>query len=624
MGSIMKVGKFWLLAGAGIEILLIAGFLCAPAFAQQNAAALYFTNCAQCHEQGSREVRAPSRTVMSAKSADEILRTLQSGVMAIVSKDISEADKIAIAEFVSGKRLEQKLGALPDGSQCQATLPVSMSEGPQWNGWGNNITNSRFQSAAAAAITPETVKKLKLKWAFGFEGATSANAQPAAVGGRVLVAGGDRKVYSLDAKTGCTHWAFSTDAVVRSGISVGQLDGSNVQAAYFGDVATNAYAVNASTGALIWTNKLETHPAARVTGTPTLYSGVLYIPLSSIEEAVGSPKTYQCCTFRGSVVALDANTGRQIWKTYTIAEEPRPTTPNAAGTQGYGPSGAAVWAAPTIDVKRHALYVATGNSYSNPPVDTSDAVIAFDLKTGAMLWHQQATANDAFMVGCLYPNKPNCPSNSGPDHDFGQSPILVTLADGKRLLVTGQKSGIVHAMDPDQQGKMVWQARVGEGGSLGGVMWGSAADRDHVYVANSDTRYLPGGTKKFDPNAGGGLFSLELASGKIAWKAPPFECGERKQCSPALSAAVTVIPGIVFSGGVSGYLRAYATADGALLWEYDTVGEHSTVNGVAARGGAMDGPGPIVVGGMLYVTSGYGIWGGFPGNVLLAFSVNDD
>jgi polyvinyl alcohol dehydrogenase (cytochrome) len=618
----IKVGKFWPLMATTIEILLIAGFLPAPAFAQQDGAASYFRNCAQCHEQRNGEIRAPSRNVMAAKSADEILRTLQSGVMAIAAKDVSEPDKIAIAEYLSGKPLEQKRGALADGGRCQATLPVSASEGPQWNGWGNDITNSRFQSAAAAAITPETVKKLKLKWAFGFEGAISANAQPTAVGGRILVGGGDRKVHSLDAKTGCTHWALSTDAAVRTGISVGRLEGSDDQAAYFGDVAANAYAVNASTGALIWKTKLETHAAARITGTPTLYSGVLYVPLSSIEEAVGSPNTYQCCTFRGSVVALDARTGKQIWKTYTIAEEPRPTTPNAAGTQGYGPSGAAVWTAPTIDIKRQALYIATGNNYSNPPVDTSDAVIALDLKTGATLWHQQATANDAFMVGCFYPNKPNCPTNSGPDHDFGQSPILVTLADGKRLLVTGQKSGIVHAMDPDQQGKIVWQSRVGQGGSLGGTEWGSAADQDHVYVANSDVRFL--GPRKLDSGAGGGLFSIELATGKIAWKAPPFECGERKQCSPALSAAVTVIPGVVFSGGVSGYLHAYSTTAGALLWQYDTVGEHSTVNGVAARGGAIDGPGPIVVGGMLYVNSGYATWGGFPGNALLAFSVNDD
>ena len=621
----MKVGKLWLVMVTGLNILQVDGLLSHPAFAQQNGSALYLKSCAQCHEQGGREAHAPNRSVMATKTADEVLRTLDSGVMAAVAKDISQADKIEIAEFVSGKKVGQTLGALPDGGRCKSTAPVSASEGAQWNGWGNGITNNRFQSTAAAGITPETVKNLKLKWAFGLQGSVAASAQPAVIGGRIFLggSGGNLHVYSLDASTGCTNWEFSTDAGVRTAITVGQLEGSEDQAIYFGDVAANAYAVNASTGTLIWKTKLETHAAARITGTPTLYSGVLYVPISSLEEATGSRAGYQCCTFRGSVVALEAKTGRQIWKAYTIAEEPKPTKINAAGTQEYGPSGASVWSAPTIDAQRQALYIATGNSYSGPTADTSDSVIAFDLKTGAMLWHQQATANDSFMVGCFTPNKTNCPDNHGPDHDFGQSPILVTLADGKRLLVIGQKSGVVHAFDPDQQGKIVWQSRVGKGGPLGGSEWGSAADQDHVYVANSDVGFLPGG-KGLDPNAGGGLFSIELATGKIAWKTPPFACGERKQCSPAQSAAVTVIPGVVFSGGVSGFLRAHSTTDGALLWEFDTVGEHNTVNGVAARGGAIDGPGPVVVGGMLYVNSGYGTWGGFPGNVLLAFSVNGE
>jgi polyvinyl alcohol dehydrogenase (cytochrome) len=619
----MQIAKSRLAMRAGIGILGLVLLACGPALSQQSGEALYLSNCAQCHEQGSQGIRAPTRSVMAAMTADEILRTLESGVMATVSRNISQADKVAISQFVSGKRVEQKLGALPDGGRCHETAPAPALDGPQWNGWGNGITNSRFQSAAATAITPENVQNLKLKWAFGFQGAFSANAQPTVVGGRVFVGGGDRKVHSLDARTGCAHWAFSTDAAVRTAISVGPLEGSDDQAVYFGDTIANAYAVNMSTGALIWKTRLDTHQAARITGAPALYSGVLYVPVSSSEEAVGSRGGYQCCTFRGSVVALDAKTGREIWKTYTIAEEPRPTKKNAMGTQLLGPSGAPVWSAPTIDAKRQALYVATGNSYSNPPADTSDAVIALDLKTGTKLWHQQATPNDSYVVGC-YGDRINCPDDNGPDHDFGQSPVLVTLADGRRLLVIGQKSGVVHAMDPDQQGKILWQTRVGKGGPLGGIMWGSAADRDHVYVANSDVRFAPGGVLHLDPNAGGGLFSLELAGGKIAWKVPPYECGMRKQCSPALSAAVTVIPGVVFSGGVSGYLRAHATTDGSLLWEFDTAGDHSTVNGVAARGGAMEGPGPTIAGDMLYVNSGYGQWGGLPGNVLLAFSVKDD
>ena len=183
---------------------------------------------------------------------------------------------------------------------------------------------------------------------------------------------------------------------------------------------------------------------------------------------------------------------------------------------------------------------------------------------------------------------------------------------------------MVYALDPDQQGELVWQTRVGKGGALGGPMWGSAADQDHVYVANSDTRMMPGSATDLDPGSGGGLFSLDLASGTIAWKIPRFACGDRKQCSPAQSAAVTLIPGVVFSGGVSGFLRAFAASDGSLLWELDTASDYATVNGVAAHGGAIDGPGPTIVGGMLYATSGYATWGGLAGNVLLAFSVGDD
>ena len=520
-------------------------------------------------------------------------------------------------------------------------------DGPRWNGWGADLSNSRFQPAAMAGLTQDQVPRLQLKWAFGFPGATAANAQPTIVGGLVFVGGGDRKVYALHAKSGCTRWVFATEANVRTAISFAPISGKDRFGVFFGDVDANAYAVNATTGALVWKTKVEDHPAAQIIGAPTLYSGVLYVPVSSNEELTGSRPTYQCCTFRGSVAALDAATGRQIWKAYTIPEPPRPTTRNAIGTQLYGPSGAAVWSAPTVDVQRGVLYVATGNSYSNPPAETSNAVLAFDLATGRMLWHRQATAKDSFVISCFGADKTNCPEDHGPDHDFGQSPILVTLHNGQRELVIGQKSGVVHALDPDQEGKILWQTRIGKGGPLGGIVWGSAADQDRVYVANSDLRvFSDGGTWRLNPDAGGGLFALDLASGKISMQVPPVPCGSRSQCSPALSAAVTVIPGVVFSGAVSGYLRAYATSEDAseapkgfaasrlvsnilspgqprLLWAVDTVRDYATVNDVPARGGAMDGPGPTIVDGMLYVNSGYEKWGGLPGNVLLAFEVRN-
>jgi polyvinyl alcohol dehydrogenase (cytochrome) len=538
--------------------------------------------------------------------------------------------------------------AVTSQSQCadiRAGFPQPL-DGPRWNGWGADLNNSRFQPAAMAGLTQDQVPRLQLKWAFGFPGASAANAQPAIVGGLVFVGGGDRNVYALDAKSGCTRWVFAPEADVRTAISFAPISGTNRFGVFFGDVDANAYAVNATTGALVWKTKVEDHPAARIIGAPTLYSGVLYVPVSSIEELTGSRPTYQCCSFRGSVVALDAATGRQIWKAYTIPEPPRPTKRNAIGTQLYGPSGAAVWSAPTIDVQRGALYVATGDSYSNPAAETSDAIVAFDLTTGRMLWHRQATARDSFVVACLSADTTNCPDDPGPDHDFAQSPILVSLRDGQRVLVIGQKSGVVHALDPDQEGKILWQTRIGKGGSLGGIMWGSAADQDRVYVANSDVRFLDHGARRLDPNAGGGLFALDLASGKISMQVPPVSCGSRSQCSPALSAAVTAIPGVVFSGAMSGYLRAYAMSEddseapkrgtarrlvstilspghAQLLWAVDTARDYATVNGVPARGGAMEGPGPTIVDGMLYVNSGYAQWGGLPGNVLLAFEVRN-
>ena len=597
---------------------------CFPALAQQDGAALYSQHCAQCHDSGNRDIRAPDRSVMRSMTFEAVLGTITSGSMASMVEGRTRDERAAIASFVTGK-VAGLPGATGPGGGCveNAAGFLQAPDGPQWNGWGADVSNSRFQPAAMAGLTLEQVPRLKLKWAFGFPGAGGAAGQPTIIGGLVFVGGSDRKVYALDAKSGCTRWAFATDAPLRTAISVAPSAGAGPQAAYFGDLAANAYAVNAATGALLWKTRVEDHPAARITGAPTLHAGVLYVPVSSIEEATGSSATYQCCTFRGSVVALDGATGKQIWKSYTIPDAPAATTRNAIGTQLYGPAGAAVFSAPTIDVRRQALYVGTGNSYSNPPAETSDAVIAFDLASGRMLWHHQATAKDGFVVSCFGTDTTNCPENHGPDHDFAQSPILVDLHNGQRALVIGQKSGVVHALDPDHEGRILWQTRIGKGGALGGIMWGSAADQERVYVANSDVRFLRDGTRRLDPNAGGGLFALELATGKIVMQVPPVACGERSQCSPALSAAVTAIPGIVFSGGVSGYLRAYASDDARLLWEFDTARDYATVNGVAARGGAMEGPGPTIAGGMLYVNSGYGQWGGLPGNVLLAFEVGN-
>lgn len=593
---------------------------CLPVAAQPIGAALYAQRCAQCHDGGNPDVRAPSRAVLQSKSFAEVMGTITTGPMASFAQGLTNDERTAIASLVTGKVAAQ--AATESVGRCAASetgFPRAI-DGPRWNGWGADLDNSRFQPAAMAGLAPDQVSRLHLKWAFGFPDTSNANAQPTVVGGLLFVGGGDRKVHALDASSGCTRWVFPTDAPVRAAISFAPLD-DNQFAVVFGDVRANVYAVNAATGALIWKSKVDDHPAARITGAPTVYAGVVYVGVSSIEEATGSRPTYQCCTFRGSVVALKAATGAQIWKSYTIPEAAHPTRTNGYGTQLFGPAGASVWSAPTIDVQRQALYVATSNSYADPATDTSDAVLAFDLATGRMLWHQQATPKDSFVVACFGFDQSNCPQDRGPDYDFGQSPILVSLRSGQRVLAVGQKSGVVHALDPDHDGKILWQTRIGKGGALGGTEWGSAADQDRIYVANSDVRFLTDGTRRLNSKEGGGLFALDLATGKITMQVAPVACGDRAQCSPALSAAVTVIPGVVFSGGVSGFLRAYATADARLLWEIDTARDYTTVNGVPAHGGAMDGPGPIVVDGMLYVNSGYAQWGGLSGNVLLAFEI---
>jgi polyvinyl alcohol dehydrogenase (cytochrome) len=446
----------------------------------------------------------------------------------------------------------------------------------------------------------------------------------------VFIATATGAVYSLDADTGCTRWGYQAGtAGIRSGLTVGEANGA--AAIFFGDTGAGIYALNAQTGELIWKVRPVDHFASMATATPRYYKGVLYQPFSSFEEIMGPDPKYGCCTFRGSVVALDASTGKKIWQTFTVLEAAKPTRKNPAGTQQFGPSGAAVWSTPTIDEQLGVLYAATGDNYSDPPSNTSDAILAIQLKTGELLWSKQLTENDAFNTACGSRQPGNCPEAKGPDYDFGQPPILVNLGAGKRALVIGQKSGMVHAVDPDQKGEILWQTRAGEGSALGGSQWGSASDGQNVYVAISDISMgavadpkSPQGYRlTMDPKKGGGLHALDLRTGKIVWSAKPKPCAaDRTDCSPAQSAAVTAIPGVIFSGSLDGHLRAYSVATGEVLWDADTAHEFETVNGKAARGGSMDVAGPAVVNGMVFVNSGYGQWGGMPGNVLLAFSVN--
>ncbi|PWT99778.1 MAG: cytochrome C oxidase Cbb3 [Terriglobia bacterium] len=572
--------------------------------------------------------RAPSRQALQAMSAGQVLAAMETGPMISMASRRNAIERRAIAEFVTGKSLSSKFETAPrPEAMCKSagdfTNPLAR---PMWNGWGVNTSNTRFQDAAAAGLSAEQVPRLKIKWAFGFPGDQSANAHPTIVGGRVFTGSAGGKVYSLDAATGCIYWYLDAGATVRSAITVAKLDDTSGTRylAFFGDARAFAYAVDAATGKQVWKTRIDDFPLAGITGSPVFYNGWIYVGVRSGEEAAGATPDYECCRFRGSVVALDAATGKQIWKTYTI-DEPKRTRKNKSGTQLWGPSGAPVWNSPAIDPLRNALYVTTGDNYTEPTTRTSDAFIAMDLGTGKILWTRQMTETDAYTSACRLPDKTNCPDVNGPDFDFSSPPILVTLANGKRALVAGQKSGIVHAVDPDQQGEVLWQTRVGKGGTMGGVQWGSATDGRNVYVAVSDIGRIMltySNQTDADPKQGGGMYALRLDNGQKVWYAAPAGCGDRKRCSPAQSAAVTAIPGVAFSGSVDGHLRAYSAVDGKVIWNFDTERTYQTINGVEARGGSIDGPGPAIAGGMLFATSGYVTAGGAPGNVLLAFSVD--
>jgi polyvinyl alcohol dehydrogenase (cytochrome) len=521
--------------------------------------------------------------------------------------------------YLSGKPFGTEKSFDPDRIGCSEqksfTEPFSR---PNWNGWSNSPSNSRFQDRIAGGLDADRVRQLKLKWAFAYPGDVMAYSQPTVVAGRVFVGSAGGKIYSLNASTGCVYWTHTTNSSVRSAITIGPLNNGASFAAYFGDQSGNVYALDALTGELLWKNTVEKHPAARITGAPRLYAGRLYVPVASSEEVSSASPDYECCTFRGSIVALDAATGKQIWKTYTIPQASRQVGKNNKGVALWAPSGVGVWTSPTLDVNHKTLYVTTGDSYSTPAAETSDAVIAINIDTGKILWVRQLFDNDAWNLACVQDDRTNCPEDTGPDYDFGSSAILVDLGNGRRALVAGQKSGIVHAVDPDREGEILWQVRAGRGGVVGGIEWGPAADDKNLYVAISD---IPFGEANPNPKVGGGLLALQLTDGKQLWRIDPAPCPRYRQgCSPGQSAAITVIPGVVFSGSLDGHLRAYSTADGRVLWDYDTAHEFKTVNGAPGHGGAINGPGATVVAGMLFVNSGYGMSGQMPGNVLLAFS----
>jgi polyvinyl alcohol dehydrogenase (cytochrome) len=588
---------------------------------------IFGNTCEQCH--GKIE-SAPSPATLKKMSPERIYNALTKGDMVQMAKDLTDLQKRQIAEWVGGRMLgSQESGdASKMPNRCTVNPPVrDLTSTGSWNAWSPGFDNARFQNGKDANMTAAKVARLKLKWAFGFPGASETYSQPTIVDGKVFVSSDAGYVYSLDAETGCVHWSYDVGAGVRSAIVVGQLKaGSTQYAAFFGDIRGNVYALDASTGKMIWKVPIDPHPLSRITAGILLYKGRIYVPVASLEEPESSSYNYPCCTFRGMVAALDAGSGKQIWKTYTI---PRVATKQVAanGVTYMGPAGAGVWGAISIDTKRNALYFGTGNAFSGPDVGASDAVMALDVDTGKLLWSVQDEAGDIWHTGCPQgPSPPGfapkppfrrpagvpartqtqmpatywCADPEGPDFDIAAGPMIANQPNGHNLVIIGSKSGMVWAHNPDDKGSVTWRAD----SARGQIVFGGALEEGMAYFNFRN----------------GGVAALRVSDGVEKWYTP-ITPQESMSTHAGFSAAVTAIPGVIFSAGLDGTVHALNAFNGNPIWQFDTAKDFQTVNGVTAHGGSIGSAGVTVTNGMLFVTSGFtGFQNGVPGNVLLAFS----
>ncbi|MEO8176351.1 MAG: PQQ-binding-like beta-propeller repeat protein [Sphingomicrobium sp.] len=570
---------------------------------------LFETNCAGCHN--GAVPKAPQQVWLEMMSPDAVLAALNGGVMARQAAALSPQQRVQIAEYLSRISLADYKAPAPSARCPSAQL--AGNQPPALVGWGHD--NRRFVPASVAGLAKADVPRLKLKWAFAYPGAIRARSQPAIGWGTLFVGGHDGTLYAFDLATGCLRWSSRVSAEVRTAIVADPAS----KRLYFGDILGRAYALDAMTGRLLWKRKVDDHPNATITGTPTLAAGMLFVPVSSLEVTSAADPKYACCTFRGKVIALNLADGSEKWRAFTVTEPPRSQGKTSTGTSILGPSGAPVWNAPTYDAKRGLLYFGSGENYSSPADANSDAVIAVHAATGKRKWTAQLTRGDAWNVGCMMANE-NCPKEKGPDLDVAASPLLIPIGGGRDIIVAGQKSGVVFGIDPDS-GKLLWQRRLGHGGTQGGVHFGMAAEGLRVFVPINDMADTKDGRKYDARISGAGLHALDARSGRVLWSnKAPDNCAGKPFCDPGISSAVTAIPGVVFAGHLDGQFRAYDSVTGKVLWAVDTTRPVKTITGAEGHGGGMSGPGAAIGDGYVAVNSGYGLYYHMPGNVLLVFA----
>lgn len=606
-----------------------------------NGEKIFNQHCATCH--GNPNVRAPQVSTLLGMSKNSLMFTMTEGKMKQQAVDLTNNQRQAIVDYLGSTQVDPY--AWEAAANCKAKntgIDRASALSPIVSSWGHGINNHRYQSANKAGLSIDDLSNLELAWSVAFPGTNSMRSQPVMTNDTLFVAATRVKaVYAFDLESGCLKWAHHSTTPVRTSLSMGKMPGTDTPIIFYGSARGDVEVLNALDGSVLWTKNIKVSMGSTITGSPVLLDDRLFVPISNFEVGLAANPKYECCKQHGAVKALDIKTGNTLW-TYHTMEEATPTgKTNSIGTKLWGPSGAPIWTTPAIDEKRNVLYVGTGENYSLPTSATSDAIIAIDLDTGKEKWVFQALAGDAFNMACNSfmaggVDGPNCPSTPGPDFDFGASVIITQDKNGRDVLLAGQKSGDIWALDPDNKGAVIWNTEAAGGTPLGGVHWGMTLVDDQLFIAASDPDLPIAG---WEYNARPGVVALDVTTGDINWrhtatrgcefKGDPADRNRKDDAWPdcpfayGYSAAPTGLDDFVLAGSLKGEMKAFSTKDGSVLWEYDTVRYFETVNGIEGHGGSFDSAGPIVGNGKLVMQSGYGSFRQMPGNVVLVFKTKN-
>jgi polyvinyl alcohol dehydrogenase (cytochrome) len=576
-------------------------------------AELFARNCAGCHEHGA--AGAPSKTLLGQMPPAAIFAALTRGAMVVQGQRLSDDERRRVVTYLAG---EAPLIPSHPPLMCKSPLWAHQTIPATTTAWGANPSSTR--SVGDAGLSRRDVERLGLKWSIVFPNSLKVRSQPVVVGGALFIGTQDGTVFALDASSGCLFWTFEAVAEIRGSITYGAEADHSAGRLYFGDVFANVYSLDAQTGTLQWKVKIDDQAAARVVGSPLLTADRLFVPVGSWgEEIAAAAPDFICCTFRGSMVAINRQSGAILWKRYTIPQpasrHERPGVDKAI----YGPSGASVWSSPTYDESHDLLYFDTGDNFSDPGDDNSDAVFALKGADGSIVWKKQVTLGDVYNDGCLGGTRlANCPEHFGPDIDFSAPPILVRER-GRSILVAAQKSGDVYGFEP-ATGDLLWHVRLSaDPNPWGGGIWFGMVEQSQRLIVpvvtltpvSSPAAVTDTAEKHFLPDVVNGVWAIDPFSGRKLWQSAVERGCTEGVCQSSMTAPLGV-PGLVFTATVDGVARAYDERTGAVIWRYDTAKTFTSINGDQGKGGLLTGAGAFAIGNRhLYVVNA---------NVLLAFS----